>query len=797
MHPLPGCLLPMVLALAVLWPAAPVRAADNKLLLEVVINGRDTHKLADFIERDGAQGGRRKTALYATRSDLRDLGLRLTEAAGHSDDELVCLSDVPGLAYRLDGPTQTLDITAADRALIPASLDAQSGVKLPPVLTGSGAVLNYDSTETFNTGRLAWRTQLDGRVFAAGGVLDTQYLLAAGANAGATRLDSTISYADPDTERSYQAGDIINGGLGWTRPVRIGGLQLASDFAVRPDLVTFPTPQIGGSAAVPSTVDVLVNNVRLLSHNVDPGPFSLAQLPIVTGANAVTLVTRDALGQQTTQTLPFYTTPRLLLPGLAAYSVEIGVMRNEYGVRSDDYSRYASSFTARYGLFRFVTVEAHGEAAASLGLGGTGAAVNLGNAGVLTASVAGSTQGSHDGLLFSAGIERVARLLTLSASYQRASPFYTDLAALSGTPVPQQQMRLGAGLSLGREGALNLAYTAVDTKAAAARAAAGEQPATGLDVTTSIAEAVTPVRTALLSLTYTVRIWGSIEGYATGFHDFAQSEGTGAVISVSVPLGRRRSASVTAGSAGRASYLTEQASQAAINPGEIGGTMLNENGTPGRQMVQFDTVTRYGEIDAGVDRLGHASAFRTGQSGSLAAVDGQVFAGRSIQDSFAVVDTGLPHVEILQENRPAGVTDGDGLLLLPNLQSFAANHIGLGLTSIPVDADLRSAVDVVRPQARTGVVVKFVLKRRSSATMHLTDEAGAVLPVGSIAVLEPGGPPNVVGYDGTAFVRDLKAHNQLLVTRPDGRRCKLAFAYERHGDIRPDLGQLTCHAQHR
>ncbi len=787
-------LLPAALTLAVLWPAAPARAADSKLLLEVVINGRDTHKIADFVGRDGMRGGQHKTALYATRSDLHELGLQVAAAPGHSDEELVCLSDLPGIAYRVDGPTQTLDIKATDRALVPASLDAPSSVALPPLRTGTGAVLNYDSTETLDAGRLAWRTLLDGRAFTAGAVLDTQYLVAAGPDAGVTRLDSTISYADPDTARSYVAGDVINGGLSWTRPVRIGGLQLQSDFAIRPDLVTFPTPQIGGSAAVPSTVDVLVNNVRLLSRNVDPGPFSLAQLPIVTGANTVTLVTRDALGQQTTQTLPFYTTPRLLLPGLAAYSAEIGALRNGYGLRSDDYSKPASSLTARYGLSRLVTLEAHGEASSSLGLGGTGAAVNLGNAGVLTASVAGSTHRGHDGLQFAAGFERVARLLTITATFQRATPRYADLAALSGTPPPQQQIHFGAGLSLGRAGGLNVSYTIIRANSAGPAQAAANQElfVPGLDNASSLTGAAEHGRTALLSVSYAARVWGNVQGYATGFHDFAQNDGTGAVLGLSVPLGRRRSASITAGSAGPQSYLTEQVSQAAIDPGEIGGTLLNQNGMPNRQMAQFDTVTAYGDIDVGMDRLGHSSAFRIGQSGSLATVDGEVFAGRTVQDSFAVVETGLPHVQILQENRPAGITDQNGLLMLPNLQSFASNHIGLSVVSVPVDADTRSTAEVVRPQARTGVVVKFALKRRSSVTMHLVDAAGRFLPVGSLAMLAPDGPRNVVGYDGVAFVRDLKAHNVLLVTRPDGKRCQLEFGYLRQGDIRPDLGRQTC-----
>ena len=62
---------------------------------------------------------------------------------------------------------------------------------------------------------------------------------------------------------SYRAGDTISGRtLAWTRPIRLGGLQVQRNFALRPDLVTLPLPSYSGSAAVPSTVDVYVNNIK-------------------------------------------------------------------------------------------------------------------------------------------------------------------------------------------------------------------------------------------------------------------------------------------------------------------------------------------------------------------------------------------------------------------------------------------------------------------------------------------------------------------------------------------------------
>ena len=49
-----------------------------------------------------------------------------------------------------------------------------------------------------------------------------------------------------------------------------------------------------------------------------------------------------------------------------------------------------------------------------------------------------------------------------------------------------------------------------------------------------------------------------------------------------------------------------------------------------------------------------------------------------------------------------------------------------------------------------------------------------------------------VGYDGEAYVQDLRHHNELAVEPPDGSRCTVAFDYmPAPGDI-PTIGPLTC-----
>ena len=75
-----------------------------------------------------------------------------------------------------------------------------------------------------------------------------------------------------------------------------GGVRFGTEFALQPSLLTFPTPSLAGSAAVPSNVELLVNGTQRFQTDVGQGPFSINQVPLVTGAGQVTLVIRDPLG---------------------------------------------------------------------------------------------------------------------------------------------------------------------------------------------------------------------------------------------------------------------------------------------------------------------------------------------------------------------------------------------------------------------------------------------------------------------------------------------------------------------
>jgi outer membrane usher protein len=216
----------------------------------------------------------------------------------------------------------------------------------------------------------------------------------------------------------------------------------------------------------------------------------------------------------------------------------------------------------------------------------------------------------------------------------------------------------------------------------------------------------------------------------------------------------------------------------------------------GDSMHEFGQVqykSPVGLFTAGVDSSAGQTTLRMESQGAVSLVDKGVFPSNTIFDSFAIVDTSpMPHVHVLQENRDVGITGSSGRLLVPDMRSFDLNHISIQPTDIPADITINNDAQQVRPQDRSGVVVKFPIKISHGALLRLVDETGIPLPLGSTAKLRATGAVVPIGYDGEAYLEDLSPHNEIDVERPNGRRCSVAFNYRPvPGDI-PTIGPLRC-----
>jgi outer membrane usher protein len=745
---------------------ARAQGQEQTMLLAVIVNERATDKIVEFRQRGGD--------LVATRSELRGLGLQVPPGPDNGE---IALGRLTGLKFRVDQRQQVLHISVPVETLALTRINAQekSSLRDVPITRDRGAVLNYDVFAMAAKGSVSGSGVFEGRLFTPAGLLTGTMLATAGNDyASVRRLDTTYTFADPYRLRRYSVGDVITGGLPWTRPVRFGGLQFSTDFGLRPDLVTFPLPTLSGQAAVPSTVDVLVNGVQQLSRGIDPGPFSVQQLPVVTGAGTITLLVKDASGQQRVETLPFYASGALLAPGLTSLSAEIGALRKYYATDYDSYDEIAAQGTLRYGMSSMATLEGHVEATARLANLGAGAVFDLGHFAIMSVGAGLSRYEQETGALLYGSVERLTSRYRLAASAQLTDERYRDIAGINGDKPARLVVQAAAGLNLPRIGSLGAAFTHVERKAGLA----GQQ---------------SMQHSSTLSGTFSRQLFSDAYFYGTGFYRFDESGSSGVVVGFTTRFGETTTAGASASAGPNGTSVDLSLSRPAIDPGDVGWQAYASQGTSSRAMAEVSYRAPYALLSAGVDQHDGQVATRMRAEGAVALLRGRILASNRIQDSFALVDTsGIPNLRVLRENRPAGKTDAHGQLLISDLRSFEANKITIDPADLPIDADARSTTLFVRPYDRSGVLARFNIKQESTALVTLHDAAGAPLPLGSTAVLAATRARMPVGYDGQVYVVGIARQNTLTVTLPNQKRCIVSFAFQPVRGSVPEIGPLIC-----
>ncbi len=725
--------------------------------------------------------------LFLRRADLVALGVPLPRDA----PALTAIDTLPGVTATVDPATQTLrlDFAVHDRMRNRLRLGTtRDDGPLTPSATG--ALLNYDIEARAQGGRTTVGGLFEARAFAPLGTVSTSVLVNPLTPLGGervVRLDSSYTVADVARLRRYSLGDIISGGLATSRSVRLGGGQISTDFSVRPDLVTYPVPVLGGSAAVPSTVDVLVNGTRVGGGAVAAGDFAVAGTPVINGSGTVDVVLRDALGRETRQSFAVYGVRTLLAPGLSACTLDAGAVRRNYALRSDDYRFLAGTATCRMGLDDRLTLEGHAEAAGDLVLAGGGAVIGLGRFGVaslgLAASAAATGRGAMHGGQFALGYELIGRPFSFNLQAVVATRGYRDIAARAGDAAVRTSILSVVGAELGRFGSVSAGFT---RRVGAPLPGPAEQ---AFQARTGVIAADQP-RASLITVTYSATVARRVTVFADALHDVDRQQSTVALVGLSLAFGPRTSlvASATRREGGTDSSI--ELDRAVTEPGEYGYRFADNRGAVTRDLAEGRYRGSWGEVSGGVERVGDSVAARAGISGGIVLAGGGLLAGNTIGGSFAVVDAGVGGVAVLRDNRLAGVTDRGGRLLVPDLRSFEANSLAIDPVTLPDDAQAAATSVALRPRDRSGVVADFGVRRVRAARVRLVTADGTPIAPGSRAALN-GSEAVPVGYDGEAYLSGLTAHNEVTATLAGGTTCRATFTLAA-GPVPALIGPVPC-----
>lgn len=749
------------LAAAMLWgvlaggatarPAAPAATAE-RLVLAVTLDGVAVGEPV-LVRRQGA-------SIWLRAADLRAIGVA---AAGDGD---VALATVTGLQATIDGATQTLVLRRPPRVQRVRIDDPGASVgEETTSRAGWGSAINYDLTATRIGRRTGAAGLVDAVVFGPHGFLQSGAVVSTNRLAGRrhlSRLDTAFTTGDPGSARRLTLGDLVAGATENSRPIRMGGIQIATDFDLRPDLVTFPVPAIDGSAAVPSTLDLIVNGTRRPAGDVRAGQFTVTDVPVQTGINTITLAVRDALGRETRQTVSTYVARSLLRPGLVAFSAEAGWVRTGYATGADRYRTPAASASLRVGTSDRLTAEAHVEIGDRVVLATAGGSLGFGRLGLLSASIGASGAASsaqRAGVEVAVGFERVGRPVSVAARYVGHSRGWYDLAADGGAVTRDHSLAMTLGLEIGRLGTLGL--TAIDQGSGRIARLPGGGTFLG---------PVLP-RSRLVTATYSVRVGARVNLVANGGSDLRARRSGYVSLGALLVIGRRTSGYAGVLARAQGTSAAAEWGQVAIEPGDVGYRVSAARGGIDRAAADLTYQGARGFYAAQVERTNGVDAVRvSARGGVIAGGDGVLLTDR-LTGSFAVVDThGQAGVPVYRDNRRIGVTDRRGKLVVANLPAYVATRIALD----PLALDPAIVVDTVdhwvRPPVRAGVSVRFAMRRAAdSALVTLVGSDGAVIPAGSRAMVD--GLEVPVGLDGALFLETPAASGRVVVRLFGGGGC--------------------------
>lgn len=727
-------------------PGTPESAQD--LYLEVILNGVPTRRVMHFAQ---TADGR----LLAWPPNLAEIGLR---AEGTPQDRYLDLAALDGLQARFEAASQRLHLEAAGARLNlrPQSIQAQTDSYWPAEVS-PGALLNYDLYVTSSDGRQTLAAATELRAFSRFGVVDNSGLsrFAQNDSRAYTRLDTTWTWSSQHELLALRVGDFVSGGLAWSRPTRMGGVQLRRDFSMQPGLVTEPLPQFFGEAALPSSIELYVNGVRQYAGEVLPGPFRIDAVPNIRGNGRAQVVLTDALGRSQTLDFGFYNASRLLRPGFADYALEFGAVRRAYGVESFSYrDEPTASGSLRYGYSERLTLETHAEADEGLLLGGAGAAYSLGRAGTFNAAYAASEHDAGRGQQASGGYNWTAGGFAFDYQLTRTLDDYRDLAARESRAPPRRAERALIACGFGRAGNVSLHYTRLDTDEDG--------------------------RTRLLGANYSAQIPGTTLAFYLGGARSLDDDGDDSVFAgLTMNFGARLSAGLAQdrhrGEDSSSVYLSRPLSP----DGGYGWNLRAQRGERGsdQRQAEFGYRGDWGQVTAGAWRANDVDTFYGGLAGGVVAMDRQLFVARRVDNAFALVSTdGIAGVPVLLENRPIGVTDARGHYLLTGLGAWQPNQVSIDPLHLPSQIQVTRTQLAAVPRDRAGVRLDFGLRRVRAALLTLHDAEGRPLPLGT-RVRRGDGVPALVGYDGQVYLEDLEPLNPLTAELADGSECRAQFDY--------------------
>ena len=760
-----------VVALAIACAqAAPAAAAPQPALSPTVyavkINGVKVDDGAIVLAaRDGS--------LYVRESDLALWHVRVPTAPATVDyggSTYVPLSAVNAVGLHVDGAKAEIAFALPVQSFARTVSDARY-VSHNPAQHGVGAFLNYQLYAARYFGQTSVSGAFENGIAFESGVLRNSFNLAANGANPFSRMTSTFERDDVGRMRTVRLGDFVSRSDDAGRSVNLAGISIGTDYSLDPSFVWYPGVSVAGTAAVPSSLDLFVNNVRQLHKNVDAGAYEITNLPVVDGSGNVTVLVTDATGAHHFETVPYYFTRDLLKPGVSDYSVSAGFLHTGY----DGFGSYGPGVVVaqeRVGLSRAFTGGVHVETGGRrslLALTSDFLASRFGNVSAALGESFGSL--GHGDLVHVAWSYESTRL-RLGAVWESRQSGYraADSLGIAGNAYAGQTEQFSAGLRVTPRAFATLTYSASNQVGTT-----GSNAFKFLEATLS-----SPSRSG--------------EQRSVTFYRTIGQGGFGMQANVTIPVGDRKYLTETVGSTRVGQSGTELRKDLPESGIGSGFDITRPWSPDGVTEMQLYNITPHGDFSVDAQLSPSQNLVEANAVGALVFAGGRVLPTRSVASAFGIVEVpGEAGVPVYVNNRFVGTTDKRGDVAVPFFAPYADNEVRIDSAKLPLDVDVADARKIVTPYDYNAAVVKYDVVKSGGVTVSLIDARGNAIPRGSSARIVGSQLTSPVAYDGTVYFSPVSPGDATLeVTMGVDGTCRAAITIPTDTTMQPNLGKVVC-----
>jgi outer membrane usher protein FimD/PapC len=660
-----------------------------------------------------------KKRLFIQVTDFRSWGLALPAGAviRLQGIDHVALDRVPELQARFDERHIALELTVAAETLPKNTIDLRW--RYPDALrpVQPSAFFNYALSVVGDESFRSSRTQITTE---AGGRLGDTLLYTSGtyadqaASRGYTRLDTNMTYDQRDSLQRLIAGDFFTPTRELSASVPMGGLSFSKYYSMDPFFIQYPTLNLNTTATLPSQVEVRIDGNVVARQQVQPGPVDIVNITGYAGARNVQVVVRDAFGREQAIQQPFYFTDFALKQGLQDYSYNLGLLRENYGIESNDYGPLAFSGYHRYGFTDNLTLGLRGEARQGMVNAGPIGTVLLPRAGIVGAGASVSSGEGETGYAGAFFYSFVAPKYSFNASARHFGDDYRLLP--TGTPLPTRNFATAS-----------ISYT----------------PATWGTISTSFT--VTEPRNleslnawnvgyiasflggrGILTFSYT-KNWGLVDDWIGSVVFRYMFDRDYSAVASATRAGSNKSSAISF----EKTVPRGEGFGFSIGPGwaesQVGSTTLAN--AFGQYNGRYASVLgRY--QGSSNDRVNRGLAEVSVASG-IGYVQDRLFVSRPLTDSFAIVKVGdVPDIPVTANGQPMGTTDERGEVVVSPMISFYDNYVNFDRRAVPLDYVFNSSELVISPAFRSGAYIAFDVKRNRAVVGRLEhDVEGRRVPI--------------------------------------------------------------------